>query len=731
MNELRALDLAAGDPATWQVIEDVFDPEAQLHSETVFTIGNGQLCVRGSFEEGYPGDHPAAFMHRVWDDMPVSVTELANLPRWWGVDLWFDGERFRLDAGRLLAFTRRLDLSTGVLSRTVRWEAPSGAIVELGFERFVDFSSPHRAAVRVSVASDRPVQVRTRAGLDAHVENTGLLHWRLVDQGAGDAAAWLHTRTRTTRIDLGSACSVTLEGVEADAAAGGTDGVPTVEHAFELHPGRTAWLTKHVAIVPGVDATDPVAVASRLAREAADAGWDALREASDTAWAQAWERSDVVIEGDPEAQLALRFSLFQLLIAAPRFTEHASIGAKTLSGFGYRHHVFWDTETFMVPPFSYSQPEIARNMLMYRWHGLAGARDKARGNGHRGAQFPWESAGTGEEVTPTWVPDPDDHTLLIRIWTGDIEIHITADIALAVMQYWMVTGDDTFICEHGAELILDGAVFWASAAALEDDGSYHFRNVVGPDEYHDRVDDNAYTNQLAAWHLRTATTMAGWLAEHHPERWTELSATLAIDAAELKRWSVVASAMYLPVGSDGLLEQFAGYFALTDLDVAELRDPSRTVSMQQRYGIDGIAETQVLKQPDVLMLAYLLPELFPGDGLARNYAYYDPRTDHEHGSSLGPAISAVMACRAGEPEVGYQHFLRAARADLLDVRHNAGDGIHGASAGGLWQAVVFGFAGLEVTAQGWHTTPMLPKHWTRVEFGFDHHGVRQRVVVEA
>jgi kojibiose phosphorylase len=236
--------------------------------------------------------------------------------------------------------------------------------------------------------------------------------------------------------------------------------------------------------------------------------------------------------------------------------------------------VFWDTETFMVPPFSYSQPEIARNMLMYRWHGLDGAREKARANGHRGAQFPWESAGTGEEVTPTWVADPDDRTKLIRIWTGDIEIHITADIALAVMQYWRVTGDDTFLCEHGAELILDGAVFWASAAALEDDGSYHFRNVVGPDEYHDRVDDNAYTNQLAAWHLRTATTMAGWLAEHHPERWTGLSAALAIDAAELDRWSAVASAMYLPVGPDGLLEQFAGYFALTDLDVAELRDPA-------------------------------------------------------------------------------------------------------------------------------------------------------------
>ena len=729
MNEPRAFDPAAGDPATWRITEDAFDPGAQLHSETVFTIGNGQFCVRGSFEEGYPGDHPAAFMHGVWDDMPVSVTELANLPRWWGVDLWFDGERFRLDTGRLLAFRRFLDLSTGVLSREVSWEAPSGAVLELGFERFVDFSSPHRAAVRVSIASDRPVQVRTRAGLDAHVENTALLHWRVAGQGSDGAAAWLHTRTRTTGIDLGSACTVTLDGVQADAAAGGTDGVPTVEHTFALQPGRTATLTKQVAVVAGIDADDPVAEASLLARDAA--GWDALREASDAAWQQAWERSDVVIEGDPEAQLSLRFSLFQLLIAAPRFTEHASIGAKTLSGFGYRHHVFWDTETFMVPPFSYSQPEIARNMLMYRWHGLPGARDKARANGHRGAQFPWESAGTGEEVTPIWVTDPDDRTKLIRIWTGDIEIHITADIALAVLQYWRVTGDDAFLRDHGAELILDGAVFWASAAALEDDGSYHFRNVVGPDEYHDRVDDNAYTNQLAAWHLRTAGALAGWLTEHHPQRWAELSAALAIDPDELDRWSQVASAMYLPVAPDGLLEQFAGYFALTDLPVTELRDPSRTVSMQQRYGIDGIAGTQVLKQPDVLILAYLLPELFPGDALAHNYAYYDPRTDHEHGSSLGPAISAVMACRAGEPDVGYEHFLRAARADLVDVRHNASDGIHGASAGGLWQAVVFGFAGLELTEDGWHTTPMLPKHWTRVEFGFDHHGVRQRVVVEA
>ena len=171
-----------------------------------------------------------------------------------------------------------------------------------------------------------------------------------------------------------------------------------------------------------------------------------------------------MIEGDNEAQLALRFNIFQLLIAAPRYTDRASIGAKTLSGFGYRHHAFWDTEIFMLPLFSCTQPELARNMLMYRWHNLPGARAKAVGNGYEGAQFPWESAGDGREVTPTWVPHFADPTQLIRIWTGDIEIHITADVAYGVMQYWHVTGDDAFMRDYGAEIVLDGAKFWASAA---------------------------------------------------------------------------------------------------------------------------------------------------------------------------------------------------------------------------------------------------------------------------
>jgi kojibiose phosphorylase len=730
--------LADLETAAWTVRERTFTPEGQAHSETIFTVGNGSLCVRGSFEEGYPGDHPAAFMHRLWDDMPVAFSELASLPKWWGVEVWLEGERFHLDHGAITGYERSLDLRTGVLSRTVDWVSPAGGKLRLEFERVVDLSDPGRALVRARLTAPAPVTVRARAGLSVHVENGGLLHWDLLAQDADDRSVRLTARTRATGHTLAVACEVTATDADGQTLAGrpcDADGAPAVEHELRLLAGESLTLTSYVALVPDFDDPDAAGAAERTsadaraaAASARDQGRDAILAANAEAWRQTWDACDITIDGDPQAQLAVRFSLFQLVVAAPRFTDRASIGAKTLSGLGYRHHVFWDTEIFMLPVFTWTQPGIARNMLLYRWHGLSGARAKASANGYRGAQFPWESAETGDEVTPTWVPDPDDRTKLIRIWTGDIEIHITADVALAVVEYVRATGDEEFLLAHGAEMVLDGASFWASAAQLEDDGRYHFRNVVGPDEYHDRIDDNAFTNHVAVWHLRTAHRLAQQLAEEHPRRWGELAEQLGLDDAWLARWLEVADAIVLPVDpATGVMEQFEGYFGLTDADQPLLRDAERTLSMQQIHGIEGVARTQVLKQPDVLMLAYLLPEFFTPDALRANYAYYDPRTDHELGSSLGPAVSAIMACRAGEPEYGYQHFERAALADLLDVRHNAGDGIHGASAGGLWQAVVFGFAGLTVTEDGWHTEPMLPAHWERLSFTVTIRGRRERV----
>ncbi|MFZ6020709.1 MAG: glycosyl hydrolase family 65 protein, partial [Chloroflexota bacterium] len=450
--------------------------------------------------------------------------------------------------------------------------------------------------------------------------------------------------------------------------------------------------------------------------------WKGLWESHARAWQREWERCDVLIEGDDRAHLAVRFSLFQLLAAAPRQDERVSIGAKALSGYGYRGHVFWDTEIFMLPFFTYTRPEIARNLLSYRYHTLEGARKKARENGYKGAQYAWESATTGEEVTPTWVPHPSDRTQLIRIWTGDIQIHISADVCYAIWQYWQATGDDDFMIHRGAEIFLDVARFWASRAEWNaETGCYEFTDVIGPDEYHDHVDNNAYTNALARWQLKTALQVLAWLESHQPQKASQLRDQLELDENELAHWREVAEKIYWQEDAQtGLVEQFEGYFQRKQIDLQALEP--RTQSIQSLLGIEGASEANILKQPDVVMLAYLLPELFDENKLRVNYEYYNARTDHTFGSSLGPAIHAIIACRVGKPEEAYEHFMRAALADLEDVRGNAHDGIHAASAGGIWQAIVFGFGGLKLGENDWYSQPCLPTHWKRLAFRLKYRG---------
>jgi kojibiose phosphorylase len=291
----------------------------------------------------------------------------------------------------------------------------------------------------------------------------------------------------------------------------------------------------------------------------------------------------------------------------------------------------------------------------------------------------------------------------------------------------VVTGDDAWMAAKGAELILDTARFWAARAEWNAEaGRYEYRDVIGPDEYHDHVDNNAFTNRMAQWNLQTALEVLAWLRAHHSQRAAELTVQLELTPEQLEHWRHVIAHMHLPTAPDGLLEQFEGYFQRTDVDLAGLEP--RTRSVQELFGIEGANATQVIKQPDVLMLQFLLREHYSDEAVRRNYEYYTPRTDHTFGSSLGPAIQAIMACDVGRPEEAYEDFIRAARADLRDVRGNAGDGIHAASAGGTWQAAVFGFGGLRVTRAGWRTQPCLPSHWRRLRFRFSYRG--ERVVVD-
>ncbi len=716
--------------STWYVNEPKFEADRQHHRETIFTLGNGYLSTRGSFEESYPLDRQATLIHGMWDDVPVVFTELANAPDWLALEIWVNDQRFDMRQGQITDYARHLDLRTGVLHRKLRWTPDGGqTVIELSFERFASLADQHILALRVEATPiTASATIRVRASLNSNVENEGFLHWHHEYQSSSPDQADLLVRTRKTGKTLALSTRVIVRGGDANLTGIDCRGCPGIEAAAEQGSGATLVIEKITAVATSRDTDAPLEFAQAKAQAAAAAGYQELRAANDAAWAEFWSRSDVLIEGDDEAQLALRHALFQLRIAAPTHDEHASIGAKTLSGFSYHGHVFWDTEIFALPFFTLTQPELARNMLMYRHHTLEGARRKAAANGFAGAQFAWESAETGDESTPTWVPDHTDRTKMIRIWTGDIQVHISADIAYGLYQFWRLTGDDDFWRDVAIPIILETALFWGDRAEPEG-GRFAIRDIVGPDEYHDHVDNNAFTNRMAQWHLQTALASLDWLRNRAPKKADQLTQRLGLTPELLAHWQNVSdNIIILQDPQTGLFEQFEGFFQLKDADWPKYE--GRTQSMQEILGIEGANEYQVLKQADVIMLLCLLREHFDRKTWQANWDYYNPRTDHSYGSSLGPAMQAWAACEMEQPDLAYEHFMRAARADLNDVRGNANDGIHAASAGGLWQAIAFGFAGLRFTAGQPTLKPHLPSHWQRLAFRFVYHGKSYQVDIQ-
>ncbi len=709
----------------WLLTETQFDPEQLNYKESVFTIGNGYLATRGSFEEMYPGASDATLIHGVYDEVPVFYTELANCPNWLPLAIAVDGEKFRLDRGQILHYQRQLDLQQGVLTRQIRWRSPKGKTLDLSFERFASQADQHVLVLRCQITPvDFDGEFKVQAGIDGTPENEGFNHWLILDQGYDDPQdgqnrVWLKVRTRKSRIELGMATTLSVSGTPATPHDASVVEAPTLAVTFHAGMGQTVTLDKFITVITSRETSHPlVAAQDKLASLGSYAD---LRLDHKNAWAKVWQTSDIQIQGDRESQMILRYNLFQLLIAAPRYDDRVSIPAKTLSGFGYRGHVFWDTEFFVLPFFIHTQPDIARNLLTYRFHTLDGARRKALHYGYRGAMYAWESADTGDEVTPRWGLANDPYREDIRIWCRDREIHISAVIPRAIWWYWYSTQDDEWMRDYGAEIILDTALFWSSRV------EYDVRNerwsicgVIGPDEYHEEnVDNNAFTNRLVQWHLETALHIYDWLSEKYPEQAVSLTETLQVTPQRRARWKDIAKNLWIPYDPEtGLIEQFDGFFQLEDIDLTQYEP--RSCSMQTVLGIRGANERQVLKQPDVLMLLYMMG-LFPNtdfgpEVLKKNWAYYGPRTDVTYGSSLGPAIQGLVAAEVGEVRQAYQYLQLAALVDLEDNRGNAAEGIHSASCGNIWQAVVFGIAGVKFTEQGPVTDPHLPPTWERLQF---------------
>ena len=650
--------------AAWVVEAKGYDPLRAGTVESRFAISNGFLGIRSgrAATRGAYWRVPArTYVAGLFDTSGTenAVPALVPAADWLHVRILLAGRLLVHHPGDVRSYRMTLDMRRGTLLS----EGDHSKSADLGLRAHT---------LRLVSLSDRAIglqllqlEVEDGSGeitFEASFEGMDL--GLIPEQIEQDLGVW-RTERSGKRLAIASASSLRIDGRDLEPTARGE---LTSFWNWTARPGQIVSFERTVAIVRSDTETGSPGTEARAKLDAArHVGWRGVIAAHEAAWASRWRDSDVEVEGDADAQRALRFAVYHLSSAADPADERVSIGARALTGDDYKGHVFWDTEIYLLPFYTLTWPEAARALLMYRFHTLDGARGKAAGMGWRGALYAWESADTGAETTPDQVIGPDRR--VIDVLCGKQEQHISADVAYAVWQYWQATADEGFLCDAGAEIILETGRFWASRAQLEADGLHHIRGVIGPDEYHEHIDDNAYTNVMARWNIRRALDVAALLRERWPARWAELSNRLGLDDTELKQWLTVAETMAICLDpKSGLFEQFAGYFALEDIDLTNYA--GRTVPMDVVLGRDRVQRSQVVKQADVVALLGLLPEAFPPGAVTKNFGYYEPRCSH--GSSLSPAMHGLVAARSGDSAMALRYFRQTAAIDL--GRYPGGDG---------------------------------------------------------
>ncbi len=750
----------------WSVIYEHWDPAQQPLREALCTLGNGYFATRGAAEEHVAsGPHyPATYLAGGYDRQRSRVAErwienedLVCWPNWLFLSFRVEGGRWLdLDALEIVSFRQVLDMRRGVLERRVVVREQSRE-TEVVSRRIVSMQRPHVAAIELSIRPiDHRARLTVRSALDGNVVNAGVARYRalegrhlaVLDAGlAGEEVVHLSVETLQSKLRMAQAARlrVAVEGEPAsiDRRTVSERGLIAQDFDCELGEGECLRIEKVVAIYTGRDRaiSEPLIAACHEAQRAP--GFEALLAEHERAWQRLWGRCDIEVEPrgeDSGVQSILRLHLFHLLqsVSTHSVELDAGVPARGLHGEAYRGHVFWD-ELFILPLLDLSAPEITRALLMYRHRRLPEARRMAKEAGHRGAMFPWQSGSDGREESQVlhlnprsgrWVPD-ETH----------LQRHVNAAIAYNVWQYFEATRDLEHLSTYGAEILLEIARFFSSLATLDArDGRYHVRGVVGPDEYHTRdpgrpgpgLDDNAYTNVMVAWSLRAALRALDAVAA---DRRRELCHELGVSDDEVARWGEVARRMFVPFSGERIIEQFAGYGALQELDWAAYRekygDIQRLDRLLEAEG-DSPNHYKASKQADVLMLFYLfgadeLGQLFTMMGypferamIGENIDYYLARTSD--GSTLSRLVHAWVLARADRPG-SYALFRQALASDIDDVQGGTTpEGIHLGAMAGTVDMAQRCYTGLEMREGVLWLDPRLPEELRSVKLHVRYRG---------
>ncbi|MEL7245002.1 MAG: glycosyl hydrolase family 65 protein [Cyanobacteria bacterium J06573_2] len=717
----------------WRMVEKQYYPRFQAQMETIFSIGNGYLGMRGVCEEVTPCTENGTFINGFYESWPIVYGEeafgfpktgqtIVNVTDSKIIKLYVDDEPFSLSTANLLSFERVLDMKAGTLNRELVWETPSGKRVAIKSRRLISLEHKHLAAIEYEVTV---LNAKAPVVISSEMENHNHIASNNNDprKAKGFKGRVLNPKTNycqngrillgyvTNQSKIGLACGVEHE-IFTDCAyfykSECTEDGGKAVFSIEAQPGIPIKLIKYITYntSPGNSIDELCTRAHRTLDRAKNLGFEAILASQQQYMDDFWHRSDIKIYGNPydtdatralELQQAIRFNLFQILQASAR-AEGTGIPAKGLSGQAYEGQFFWDTEIYVLPFLIYTAPRIARNLLKFRYKMLDKARKRARQLNQKGALFPWRTI-NGEEASAYYA-------------AGTAQYHINADIAYAVKKYFEITQDKDFLYHEGVEILVETARLWHDLGFFQD-GKFHIHGVTGPDEYTTVVNNNAYTNLMARENLRYAVQAVQMLQNEDLEKFTALLDRTNLALTEIEDWQKAAKSMYIPYDEAKKIHpQDDSFLSKKVWDFENI--PRSKYPLLLNFHPLVIYRHQVIKQADVVLAMHLLGQEFSEEQKKSNFDYYDPLTTGD--SSLSVCIQSILAFHLGYTQKAIEYAYFAILMDLADIAGNSKDGCHIASMGGSWMVMVYGFAGMKDYNGNLSFNPRLPKGIKRLHF---------------
>lgn len=734
-NHIREID------PSWCLIEEKYNRDTGKYYEGLFTQGNGYMHVRGSFEEGladtaqdeeylrmpanvtleqprHPETKWGTFVPGIVGQHPLLKEEIINLPYFLFMNLSVASEKLDMKASTIKQYKRWLDLRDGCLCRSFIWETKSGLVLKVTFMRFISMSDKHLCLqkINIEVLSGQGA-VDMECGIDFGVRTNGYNHFQKVFTPNNDS----ESISAETLTDGGNRVLMLSEiKTSQDISWRKTLESQSISLSGSkfLKPGDCMEVQKAISVVTDrdLDEGELSTRGQRYLQLFREGGWYEIYRKHAQVWADKWKYSDIKVTGDAEAQLAIRMSVYHLIRSNCEDDPRVAICAKGYAGEAYFGRYFWDTEISMLPFFLHTNPKAARNLIMFRYNTLNGARKNAKDYGYEGARYAWESSVSGEEQCPCWQ-------------YADHEIHITADVVYALCHYVNSTGDVEFIWNYGIDIMVETARYWVKRVDFDKDGCYKLIGVMGPDEYLPMTRNNSFTNRLVKFSLNKTVAYLETIQQTNPDKYTEIKKRLDLKTNETKLFNTVGEKLVLPYDENTeIIPQSEDFESYADIDF-DLVWKDRTkpfgnfVSQERNY------RSKALKQADVVELMLLFPNDFSRTQMVNSYEYYEPITTHD--SSLSASVHGIVAAQMGRTAEAEKFFQKAMKTDMSIEKRGAAEGIHIANCGGLWQMFVYGFAGLKsaLWCDEIKLEPHLPDKWEKLEFTLAWRGKRYKIAV--